>query len=412
MEEFTLIIDIEFGTVFYSEQHEAVMRSIMDQFERQSHIHVKIVFSHLENLRDDYNRIALYGHGPDVSDIGSTWVFDMANMNTLRPFTDAEVTSIAKPGEIPDTAWEPCRTTGNTCTWGIPWRCDSVFIHYRKDWLKQAGIDETIAFRSLTDLSQTAMKLRETGIDVPVELAYHKSCDRFTLFHALSGWIWANGGEYCTLDGKCVLFDQPPAMEAICGYMGLMRWLSPEGVGLIREGSPFLFDQGKAAIQFWGYYNKSSLVGRERKAHTCPQVLQNWGAVPYPNGSQLGGQYLVVWKHTHHEKEAIELVRYLTSLQVQLEMYHQFGDQPSRLDALGNDMFKQDPILKISVEATRKGRSYPIVPLWGLIENRLLIDLAQIQECLLSNPTSDVETLVHQIIPPVAYKLNLTLSAR
>ncbi len=123
-----------------------------------------------------------------------------------------------------------------------------------------------------------------------------------------------------------------------------------------------------------------------------------------------GGANLVVWKHTRHADEALELVHYLTSPAVVMRYILQFYMLPPRLALLSNSQIESDPVFKVMAESVRQGKAYYNVPLWGLIEDRLIGALAVIYNDFLADPTADVDEIVRKGIEATARRLNLTLS--
>jgi len=68
-------------------------------------------------------------------------------------------------------------------------------------------------------------------------------------------------------------------------------------------------------------------------------------------------------------------------------------------------------MLSVMDDAIRTGRAYPVFTLWGLLEDKLVDALLKIGNQMLTQPDSDVETVIRQQIEAVAQRLNLTLSS-
>ena len=67
------------------------MRSALARFERERRIHVNLEVIPFDGAWTRMIQIALYGDGPAVSEIGSSWLSDMVMMNALRALGEKEV---------------------------------------------------------------------------------------------------------------------------------------------------------------------------------------------------------------------------------------------------------------------------------------------------------------------------------
>lgn len=61
------------------------LRPLLDQFEIQHKCHVRVNALSWGSAWTDLVKTALYGSGPDVSEIGTTWCASFVAMNALRP---------------------------------------------------------------------------------------------------------------------------------------------------------------------------------------------------------------------------------------------------------------------------------------------------------------------------------------
>lgn len=60
------------------------------------HIHIRLRRLAWDTAWSDLVKVALYGDGPDVSEIGSTWLGDLGAMNALRLFDKADITMFGR----------------------------------------------------------------------------------------------------------------------------------------------------------------------------------------------------------------------------------------------------------------------------------------------------------------------------
>jgi multiple sugar transport system substrate-binding protein len=393
--------ELDLSLMFHNEQSMATIQSVLDQFESQTRIHVNLNVLNWETGHAQLTRDAIYNTGPDVSEIGSTWLNDLMGMNALHPFSPQELLKIGKPEEFIPASWEMCKVVGDERMWAIPYSVDIYLIYYRKDLLRKAGLDEATAFQSHAQIEETVKRLKESGVQIPLLL----SEDRHSLLHSMASWIWASGGDFCAPDGSRILFDQPESLKAMRDYFGLLRYLSPEALDTVRrERSIDLFCKGQSALHFHDMPAMASELGM------LPEVLENWGIVPFPKPYFLGGTHLVIWLHSPHAAAAVKLVQFLTSTDSMEKIIPSFRMLPPRPAVMSTPEIHREVLLKTLEDVASHGRSYPSVKLWGVVEERLITALMSIRSAVLADPQVDLDAIIRQAIVPVAQKLNIALS--
>ena len=110
----------------------AAIRPLLNQFEAEHGVRVRLRLLAWDTAWSDLVKVALYGDGPDVSEIGSTWLGDLVAMNALRPFGEAEIAALGRPGAFLPSAWQGGRLAGQTQTWAIPWLAGARLVFWRR----------------------------------------------------------------------------------------------------------------------------------------------------------------------------------------------------------------------------------------------------------------------------------------
>ncbi len=394
--------EIEFSAMIHTPATEAFLRSLLAEFEALSGIHVRLTLLNWEEGKSELIKTANYHHGPDISEIGSTWVNDLVAMDALRPFSQNELALIGKPESFLAESWKSGQTLGRPNQWALPWLAETYIIHYRRDLLAQAGISEASAFASHEAIARTAAGLQAAGAPVAYEPLLE--LDSFGTLHCLASWIWTAGGRFCSPDGQQVHFNRPTELQAIYEYFSLLHNLSPAARRQIRERRSSLFVPGEAAMTF------GTLRFYTNYFSAPPHVQQNWGIAPLPGAHFMGGSNLVIWQHAGNERAALELARFLTGSAIQVRCALALAALPTRLAALENSQIAGDPALSIFAAALRSGRSYRSIPLWGLVEGRLSSALLRIGRAILADEAPDLRLAIRRQLEPLARRLNLTLA--
>ena len=394
----------------------AHIQPLLEQFESESGVRVRLRLLTWDTAWSDLVKVALYSDGPDVSEIGTTWLGDLVAMNSLRPFADADVAAprggrysgtqplpgppgLGRPSDFLPSAWQGTRLVGLPQVWAIPWFAGARLLFYRRSLLEQAGLDPRTAFRTADSLAQTLARLQAGGVTAPWTVP--TGLTHTTLLNVAS-WVWGAGGDFVTPDGKRTLFSQPQALAGIRAYFALGKYFAPPVrhlTGLEPDEQFLASDQTAATLSGpWLF----------RAAHERGIAGDVGMALP-PGASFVGGSHLVIWKHSALAGEAQQLVSFLTRPDVEVAYSQVNGLLPARIEALASPPFSSDPLWQLAVEGIRTGRTFPVTRSWGLMEDRLTRELSAIWTEVLHDPGLDLEAAIARRLEPLALRLDLVL---
>ena len=391
------MVELEFSMMTRGPDTLGIVQAALKPFEVKNHVKVHVNLLTWEASWTELVKAALYGHGPDVSEIGSTWVGNLVVMNALRPFGAADITTIGNPESFLASIWQSGQA-GTTTQWAIPWMVDTRVIYYRRDLLQKIGVDGSTVFDFPASMTQALDRLRDIGVEIPwVTLT---NLNLVTL-HTLASWVWNAGGDFMSPDGKIILFNRPEAIAGMKDYFGLYRYFASQAPNLATEATDILFQQGRAAVTLsgpWTWMRRSA----------DPELNANTGLV-LPRIPFIGGSHLVVWQHSHQSMAVLDLIRYLTSQAVQVMLWPGCGLLSARADVSNMVPFGEAPLKQLSDRLKLAGRAFPSLSMWGLVEDKLKTALHAIWTDILAGPEPDVEAIIHQHIDPLAQRLNTTL---
>jgi multiple sugar transport system substrate-binding protein len=356
-----------------------------------------------ENAWNELVRIALDRVGPNVSQIGTTWVGNFAAMDVLRPFTFKEIESLGGPSAFLSSSWETVVFADQPQIWAIPWLAGGRVIYYWRDLLEQAGIDEATAFQTIGQVDETFRRLSASGVAYPWVTQVNNP---FFMLQSLASWVWGAGGDFITADGRRTLFNTPEARDGIRAYLSLYQYLAPNARELTDPEVIKFFLDRRAAVTLSGSWLPQEL----RRQGATPEMMARLGAALPPGPAFVGGSNLVVWQSTPYPELALRLIQALLSEPVQAEYGQSVGQLPVRLDVLAQPPFSTDPHLQVIVQALKTGRPLPRMPRWGVVEERLVSTLTQIVADLYAQPDVDLEALIARHLDSLARRLDLILA--
>ena len=395
---------IDFSIFYHGEVAVDLMRSALARFERIHLIHVNLEVIPHESAWTRMVQIALYGDGPAVSEIGSSWVSDMVMMNALRPFGEKEVGNLGGEESFLPASWQSVRAirdslNSDAFSWAVPWVADTRLVYYRKDLLARAGQTEPPAFADHAELEACLQALQDNGVEIPLVLPTHRS--RINL-HILAGWIWSSGGKFLSKDGQKADFDSREALDGMEKFFRLSRYLHPSARRLDDAQSDALFWQGRAALAISGPWLFDS-------PDVDPELKKQFAVAVPPGVPFVGGFHLVIWKHARQEEAALELIEFLAGKELPEELFPTFS-LPARVDVLSRSKFAAHPVYRVMGAALRAGRSFQTVWMWGMLENRLYETLQLMWDKVFSEPETEfratLETHMHQLVERINLKLS------
>ena len=379
------------------------MTLFLNAFERQRNVKIDLLTFDWSEAWAELMKISLYGHGPIISETGSTWMSSLAGQNCLRPFKPNEVATIGGADKFLQASWQSCVDFDNVIL-AIPWTLNTYLAYYRRDLLAQAGVDETSAFTTIENFVHTLEKLQKIDMEIP--FAIPTAGNGRSVLHNACSFVWKMGGELITPDGKQVLFSTPNTLAGLKEYFGLYRFMPPAARNLLDEACIRAYLEGRAAITF----RSPDLLTQIKNGKTSKQVAQNNQVTIQPGIPFVGGSNLVIWKHIPPVQEAVavELVHYLTSTGNMLTQFNNIGYIPANLGAL--DQVEGDQSYLPLTQSLKTGRALPRVHLWGLVEDRLVKALNHIWQVIFDTPEPNLDRIIESTLLPLEERLNITLS--
>jgi len=395
------MVEIEFSVMEGVDSDVDSLRPLLDAFEKLYHVHVNLTSITWAKGWGEIAKFGIFGHGPDVSCIGTTWVGSLASMQALRPFTPQQVRALGGENAFFESSWRAGFLPNDPSPWAIPWLGDVMVIYYWKDILEKAGIkDFEAAFASDAAIVETLEKLQKSGYAFPLGISTANLHDPVIL-HQTSHWVWSAGGDFLNQNGDKVAFNTPASLQGFRNYFSLQPFVSPESLGA--SISAELFIAGKAAIHFAGPY--LGTLGRKRH----PEWGERLGIAPVPGVTFAGGSSLVIWEYTRYPEECFGLVRFLASQPTRIPISPHDQGLPTRRNALDMPSAENDIFHRTFLQSMQTSRSFPSIRLWGSVEDKLIVEISEIWAELFANPDQDLDACLHKYIDPLAHRLNIIL---
>ncbi len=398
------MLELEFSLIG---EPTTALQQLLEAFQAECSVAVHLKTTTWQQAWSELLTYALYDRGPDVSQVGSTWVSSLIGMNALRSFSEKEIRGMGGAGLFLPQCWQSGMMFGDSTVWSVPWSAYTFIICYRRDILQKAGIVEEGAFKTADALARTLTQLKAAGVECPWVVPVNPS-HQDTL-HYIASWIWGAGGDLVSADGARLLFTQPLALSGAQAYFDLLRYLSSDAFYLDDVHAEEYFLSGRAAVTIAGAEMPYSWL---RNRVGSPEVLDNLGYALMPGVPWIGGDNLVVWKHTRfaveREQAALALVDFLLKQSSQ-QVYCQ-GEEvflPTRPDVFPALPMQGSLLAQTAIHSLQSGRAYHPMPMWSKIEHQSALTLGKIGEDVLAGKESGAS--IHRHLDMLARRLEISL---
>ncbi|MFA5879308.1 MAG: sugar ABC transporter substrate-binding protein [Candidatus Margulisiibacteriota bacterium] len=323
------------------------------------------------------NAAAISKDGPDIVQLGTTWVGVFSGMDALTNLND-KVSEIGGSSAFLPAAWETCGIKNSGQVTAIPWFVDARVLYYRTDVFKKLGLtvkdlDTWASFentlKKIRDANLTINNIKVAPLGVPGK-------NDWNVVHNVAPWIWAAGGDFLSADSTKSAINSPEAVAGLNFYVGLTQkgYIPKSCLELNTAQISAKFNEGEFAMYFDTPAEVKILsLPAEQGGASGTMAAKNYGVAVYPKGPKgrftfFGGSDLAIFKFSKNKELAWQLVKYLVSKEAQIRYANDTGFIPARQDCFNDSYFTSDPKRLVFTEAVKYGRVYPCIPAWGPIE--------------------------------------------
>ncbi len=395
------------------------IRTELDAFEKL-HPNVKVQAEVLDwgAAWPKLTTAATSGEGPDVSQLGTTWVAAISSMGALRPFTQAEIAAMGGGKAFVEASWKTGNPIGSGFTTAIPWFVDVRAVVYRKDLLSAAGVDPKTAFASWESFDAALAKLQAANKDVAA-FAYPGKND-WNVLHNFAPWVWGAGGDMLNPGNTAAVFNSQEGVAGVKFYASLYTkgYAPKEALELNSAQVEGLFSSGKVAMVIAGpWMIKGARTPQAKGGWAESEAAKNLAVAEIPTGGAgrftfVGGSNLAVWNSSKNPTEAVELVKFLAAKESQIRYGNNIGMLPALKDALTDPSFAKDPDYSVFITASEHGKSYPAIAAWGPLETAMVKNLGLLWDDVAGvNGPFNPDKMIPGRLDAAAKEVNLLLAA-
>jgi multiple sugar transport system substrate-binding protein len=390
-----------------------VMGSVLDLagFEERTYIRTQHRQFDWATGWNNILQVGMHQQGPDVSEVGSTWLDNLKNLRSLHWLSQAELNDLGGMEAFQPSGWPPDSAlplrNGRVeppGVYSIPWLLDTRLIYFRRDLLAKAGICEGEAFKTPEAAYETLRRLQAIGIPYPLSLATGG-----LVIHNMASWVWGRGGSFRSADYRKISLVEPESRRGMVDFFRMHSFVDPatQGFSYYQANEGFL--RGKTAVMISGQWAMPRI--KEHLEGVSSEVTENAGYAPTPGVPYVGSTNLVIWQHSLHNHDALRLIAHLTSPDILVSLFKHTANFPARRSALDSPVFTGDSDYQRVIESIRHGRGFRSARLWAGIEARLNVLCDQLWRDLFANPQINLEVEIERRLQELAPRLEQTLLA-
>lgn len=299
---------------------------------------------------------------PDVSQIGNTWLAELAAIGALAPLPAAQrgllqdqFPAVLDTNRIGDTVY------------GVPWYVDTRVQFYRTDLFRRAGYPQPPTNwadwkRSLHEVKRTAGP-GNYAILLPLNE-----------FEQLLTFGLQQEEPLLRDNGSRGNFSSAGFKSALAFYKSLFD----ERLAPVATASQISNIWNEFAKGFFSVFISGPWTIGDMKTRLPADFQANWttAGMPGPNGpgaTAPGGSSLVVFKKAREPEAAWRLVQYLSQPAVQAEFQVLTGDLPARRSAWEVPALVGDPHVQTLGRQLEIAQAVPKVPEWERIVTEMQV---------------------------------------
>ncbi|TVP87400.1 MAG: extracellular solute-binding protein [Alkalicoccus sp.] len=352
-------------TVWAMGEEGEALHSFGERFEEENpNIELDVQAIPWDNAHDNLLTAVASGEGPDVVQLGTTWVAEFSEAGAFLDLSDyTDDFDMIGNEDFFEGALDTTEVEDEIL--GVPWYVDTRVLFYRSDILAEHGFDS--APSNWEELKEIAHVLNDRGDGM-----YGFDIDQNDQL-VPSIFAWQNGWEY-DIDAGAENFADDSFREAMEYYHSFFdEELVQESEGVpIEQG----FEEGTKPMFMSGPWMVNIIN------ETTEGIDGDWGVTVLPgqekNASAIGGSHLSVFAHTDHVEESLEFLSFMSEPDTQTAWFEETNALPARQSSWDNDVLAEDEKLAVFGDQLEEAVAPPVIPEWENVAQELLSSLERV----------------------------------
>lgn len=332
----------------------AAVKSAVEKYNEQNDkVEIKVVEQPATQMADQLSLALSSNEAPDIVSLDCTKVPYFASIGAFADISD-KYEALEYKDEFSEGMIKSGQLDGKT--YALPFAPDVSVLLFNKDHYLEAGLDPENPPKTWDELIEYSQKLTTED---RYGYVYSGSDAGGTVFTFMP-YVWNNGGEILSEDGKTCMLDMENSIEALSMFNDLINTykVTPPSVTTYSWSEAVdAFLTGKASQIVLGSAAIYSFISGEYGD-------MNWGACLCPKGpngtdyaSFSGGDSIGITSQCENVDAAWDFIQYSLSEEVQVDELAKGGVLPARSSFFDNEYFNSTPEYQIMKEALEVGHT-------------------------------------------------------
>lgn len=309
-----------------------LLGDFVKDFEKENtDVTVKVTAIPWSSAHDKIQTAIAAGNGPDVAQMGNTWMADFSNSFSTVPGNFDMSGFFEGPADNYKVGDRQL---------GVPWYVDTRVLYYRTDIAEKAGVTETPkTWDELKTMAEAMQKV--DGVDYGMRIgASGTDCFIGILPYAYSA------GAALSDDGQTKWTIDSDAMTEALDYV----------TGFYKDGIADANADVSAGADIADFV-----------AGTTPMMLQ--GPTAVSQIEELGGSGLVTFKDSKNKQAAWKFIQWASRSDVQAKWYTLSSDLPAAQSAWDNDALTSSTTLTAFGDQLEHAQGVPAFTTWAQVSS-------------------------------------------
>jgi len=239
--------------------------------------------------------------------------------------------------------------------YGVPLYADVSALFYNKDLFTKAGLDPEKPPTSLAELRTYADKITALGGDtkgyyLPGNCA---GCNIFTV----GPLMWASGATIEAKDKGAEPLVGDGVKQVLQFARDMVKAGNVHDGDRTENGETFHLQFGSGKVGMMGTGNFNITLARQQNPGMKFGIALLPGVTPNSSASFIGGDLVVVPRGSERVADAVNVMKFLLSDEVQVEVYAKALNLTTRTDMVDNKYFQAEPLVQDVAKALDVGRT-------------------------------------------------------
>jgi len=361
---------------------QGILESLLGDFTKETGIRTNVVVLDWGEAWSRIHNALENGEGPEVLQLGTTWVPYYSAKGWLTPLNNKGVDF----SRFVETSLNTAKISGQDTYYTVPWFMDVRILMGNKALLDGAGIQKD-SLKTFQGFVKALREIREKGFStpqgIPVAAYGFPGKSDWNIPHNFAPWVWSEGGSFVNVSESGTQLNSnlldPATIRGIRKYIGFVldTLSSRESLKGNTANVAQSFNNGELAF----IITTSEVIMQTRIGQAdgglseSPLGQAGIYTFPIPEGPEgsrtfIGGSNLAIPVNHSNDPRARKLLEFLTRPSSLDEYTSRIGFLPPDRKVLTK--WGEDSLYAPVVQAARTGRSYPAVPVWGEIEGMLV----------------------------------------